>query len=649
MKEERKTCNGLAGRDQESYQKDLSKGLKYRPQAKTDAITIIAGVESSIFRLNHQEKFRIRQHTAAVLSDHNQTQHTYQINKNVLRSLSTNKDITITRSDKGSLTVIMNTSEYISKMDTILVDPLTFTPISIDDQNTATCSFKKEINNLLRKKIISSEECKNFLSNIMSKAYIYGLPKLHKEGIPLRPIIAYHLSPAAPLATYLAKILAPMLRDSDSPTTISSIPVFIGKLQQTTVTPDTIMVSFDVVNLYPSLPHQLILDCTTEFLIEQGCPTDTISKLIALIKISLCHSIFKFNQAYFKQTKGTPMGSPLSSPLSEIVMRKIDKRIVNIFPDDILIWSRYIDDTETCDSLAFLDIRITKTRNRYNTEVYYKPTFHPMYINFSSFCPLSHKINTVRTLSKRIYTHCNTEESKQRETNNIISNLMSSGYPKNFILRHFHNPSRTKIYDNYKSICTIPYSLQSIKIARELKNFGIRTYFSNTPSIGTILRNPITKDNTPRNTLQRNNAVYSIKCNDCDSVYVGETGRYIKDRIQEHDRNIRHNDPKSLIVQHISQTGHSFNTTDPRSHYSNIPHKHKRLVVEALLSLRYNSINRHVEDMLTDLDLTPLNNGENTYLSKSTGTESAIDITAINYNIAPTTQWKILRGAISDH
>ncbi|UYV66597.1 hypothetical protein LAZ67_4002252 [Cordylochernes scorpioides] len=58
---------------------------------------------------------------------------------------------------------------------------------------------------------------------------------------------------------------------------------------------------------------------------------------------------------------------------------------------------------------------------------------------------------------------------------------------------------------------------------------------------------------------------------------------------------------------------------------------------------------QQVEDMLTDLDLTPLNNGENTYLSKSTGTESAIDITAINYNIAPTAQWKILRGAISDH
>ncbi|UYV61906.1 CLCN3 [Cordylochernes scorpioides] len=58
---------------------------------------------------------------------------------------------------------------------------------------------------------------------------------------------------------------------------------------------------------------------------------------------------------------------------------------------------------------------------------------------------------------------------------------------------------------------------------------------------------------------------------------------------------------------------------------------------------------QQVEDMLTDLDLTPLNNENNTYLSKSTGTESAIDITAINYNIAPTTQWKILRSAISDY
>ncbi|UYV77733.1 K02A2.6-like [Cordylochernes scorpioides] len=57
---------------------------------------------------------------------------------------------------------------------------------------------------------------------------------------------------------------------------------------------------------------------------------------------------------------------------------------------------------------------------------------------------------------------------------------------------------------------------------------------------------------------------------------------------------------------------------------------------------------QQVEDMLTDLDLTPLNNENNTYLSESTGTESAIDITALNYNIAPTTQWKILKKNLEE-
>jgi hypothetical protein len=56
-----------------------------------------------------------------------------------------------------------------------------------------------------------------------------------------------------------------------------------------------------------------------------------------------------------------------------------------------------------------------------------------------------------------------------------------------------------------------------------------------------------------------------------------------------------------------------------------------------------------VEDLLADLDLTTVNDGQNTYLSKTTGTESAIDITAINHEMAPHTQWTILKNAISDH
>ncbi|UYV78319.1 hypothetical protein LAZ67_16000957 [Cordylochernes scorpioides] len=333
------------------------------------------------------------------------------------------------------------------------------------------------------------------------------------------------------------------------------------------------------------------------FLSEHNYPNNTISRLISLIRISLDNSIFNFNQAYFKQTKGTPMGSPLSFPLSEIVMRHIDKHI-HRYIDDIfaIVKTSSLDnifstlnnlyqdicftvEIETNNTLAFLDILITKIDNRYTTSVYYKPSFFPSYIHFSSYCPLSHKINTVKTLTKHIFTHCTTEISKQQETNTILSHLLSLDYPKNFILRHFHNPLQTA----------------SLNISNYLKNFGIRTFYSNTPNSGTLLRNSITKNSFPLKPIHFNNAVYSLKCNNCSSLYIGETGRHIKDRIDEHIRNIRNNDPRSLIAQHISNTGHTFNTIEPRSHFSNIQHKYKRLVVEALLSLKYNSINRHID------------------------------------------------------
>ncbi|UYV69536.1 hypothetical protein LAZ67_6003921 [Cordylochernes scorpioides] len=188
--------------------------------------------------------------------------------------------------------------------------------------------------------------------------------------------------------------------------------------------------------------------------------------------------------------------------------------------------------------------------------------FHHTYI-FLRTAHLAIKL-IVKTLTKRIFTHCTTEISKQQETNTILSHLLSLGYPKIFILRHFHNPLQTAVNHSYKSICTIPFSPQSLNISNYLKSFGIRTFYSNTPNLGTLLRNPITKNSFPPQPIHFNNAVYSLKCNNCSSLYIGETGRHIKDRIDEHIRNIRNNDPRSLIAQHISNTGHTFNTIEPQ-------------------------------------------------------------------------------------
>ncbi|UYV79273.1 hypothetical protein LAZ67_17001880, partial [Cordylochernes scorpioides] len=389
-------------------------------------------------------------------------------------------------------------------MENILKDSTTFEPLTDTERNQVYLNIKKDINRLKKSKIITEDEHKAFISNTDSEAHIYGKPKLHKQNIPLRPIVAFYLSPIAPIAKFLTKFLQPLIRTHTPTQSIANIPTFIQEILNTNIENHHLIVSFDVEALYPSLPHQLILENTKSLLIENRLDQTVINKIIELIDLSLKSNIFNFNSQSFKQIKGSPMGSPLSSPLAVIVMNTIDKWITTQFPTDIIIYKRYIDDIfcictankvnhiltslnnyyprikftieveKKNNKLPFLDINIIRSQNRLQTSVYYKPSFEPNYIHFTSYCPLSHKINTIKTLTKRIHTHCSQQNSKMIETQNIINNLQQAGYPTTFILKHFHksitiNNPINKTTDIYRAICYIPYSQTSITIANLLK------------------------------------------------------------------------------------------------------------------------------------------------------------------------------------
>ncbi|GIY51512.1 reverse transcriptase domain-containing protein [Caerostris darwini] len=58
---------------------------------------------------------------------------------------------------------------------------------------------------------------------------------------------------------------------------------------------------------------------------------------------------------------------------------------------------------------------------------------------------------------------------------------------------------------------------------------------------------------------------------------------------------------------------------------------------------------KQIEDLIDDLNLTILNTGEITFVSKTNGTASALDITAISYLSADKTRRRVLESAINDH
>ena len=81
---------------------------------------------------------------------------------------------------------------------------------------------------------------------------LYALPKIHKEGVPMRPITSMIDSPAYHAANYLTKVIGPVLGKTEL--TVSNSKEFVGQLKELSVSTADRMVSFDVVSLFTKVP-----------------------------------------------------------------------------------------------------------------------------------------------------------------------------------------------------------------------------------------------------------------------------------------------------------------------------------------------------------------------------------------------------------
>ena len=94
-----------------------------------------------------------------------------------LKSLQKNPNIVIQRSDKGRCTVVMNTSDYISKLRHIISDESKF----VKCKPNTTETTKKKVNEVVSK--IQCEPLRKKLKRVgeYSNGHLYGLPKIHKN------------------------------------------------------------------------------------------------------------------------------------------------------------------------------------------------------------------------------------------------------------------------------------------------------------------------------------------------------------------------------------------------------------------------------------------------------------------------------------
>ena len=124
----------------------------------------------------------------------------------------------------------------------------------------------------------------------------YELPKIHKEGMPLRPIVSSIGAVINETSKELARILKPLV--GRSPYQVQKTKEFIHQIQGIHLQPDQCFMSFDVKALFTSVPSQPAINIIKKLLDEdwelQQRTSMPVSHITYLLEFCLKSTYFTF-------------------------------------------------------------------------------------------------------------------------------------------------------------------------------------------------------------------------------------------------------------------------------------------------------------------------------------------------------------------
>ena len=120
---------------------------------------------------------------------------------------------------------------------------------------------------------------------------------------------------------------------------------FINKIKSIENIPEgSILVTADVVGLYPSIPHEAGLNALRETLESRENKFIKTEDLIKMASFVLKNNIFEFNGKVKQQISGTAIGTKFAPAYACIFMDKIENDFHKTQQNTPLVWYRFIDD-----------------------------------------------------------------------------------------------------------------------------------------------------------------------------------------------------------------------------------------------------------------------------------------------------------------
>ena len=409
-----------------------------------------------------------------------------------LIQLQKDRKIVIKACDKGAGIIILNFKDYMQACYEHLLSKTKdgrayYSQVDAMTVEKAKHNIKVVLEEALEKGVISKTEFDAMSADEKEPGRFYSNFKVHKKGIPVRPILSGNGSLTEGLATYVEHYISEIAKKHES--YLQDTPDFLRTLEDLnngpTLKQNAILVTMDVQALFTNIVHddgmQSLQDQLTECKLSE-VPHEFIMKLMDLI---LNQNIFSFHDSLWKQEIGAAMGVKCIPSYSNIYMaRTIDNAIkilatkYNTDTKALQLMKRFLDDyfmifngstkmlhemfdsinqihpsikltmnhtsiagetqenkcgCEETTSIPFLDTLCSIKNGRIDTDLYKKPTDRNQYLLPSS----CHSKMTTKaipmSLGLRIVRICSDPENRDKRMKELKELLLDRDYSENMI------------------------------------------------------------------------------------------------------------------------------------------------------------------------------------------------------------------------
>jgi hypothetical protein len=343
-----------------NVQRILKLGPKFNMPSDKEKIpyhNIIADVESGIsFIEDEDKKTQIRNGVSNILMNcKRSTNDRFNLTEKILKLqfkdakgfLNDHPELCLTVADKGNATVLLFKTEYDQKMHELLRDATTYEVI----RRHSTEVLQRKVNG-----IVSIWEDSGFIDKLQARklrtyngtiSKMYGLPKIHKVGVPFKPIVSCINSPTYNLSRFYGDVINNVLYKTES--FVRNSEEFKDFLLSIRIPEGYSIISLDVQSLFTSIDSESVIECVRSRWNHISHHTSLpLARFLEGLELILDNCFFVFDGITYHQIHGTPMGSPVSPVLAGLVMEELEISVLASLNFSPIFYKRYVDDIIVC-------------------------------------------------------------------------------------------------------------------------------------------------------------------------------------------------------------------------------------------------------------------------------------------------------------